>query len=107
MSDFSERDWKLLRELKPVALDRFCDRILRRAAAITTEPGLTNHQRYIKMWDLIQEQNEEMALAFDDLRRSTAFLKILQIHRIGLFTEEEFAGFSEQTRKQVLDIEAI
>jgi hypothetical protein len=107
MSDFPERDWKLLRELKPVTLERLCEQILWRAAEVTTEAGLTNHQRYLKMWELIQEQNEEVALAFDDHRRSTAFLKILQIHRRGLFTKEEFARFSEQTRKHVLDVEAM
>ena len=107
MSDFPERDWKLLRELKPVTLERLCERILRSAAEITTQSNLTNHQRYIKLWSLIQEQNEEVTLAFDDHRRSTAFLKILQIHRRGLFTDEEFARFSEQTRKHVLDFEAV
>ena len=89
-----------MRELKPVTLERLCERILHRAADITTQSGLTNHQRYIKMWELIQEQNQEVALAFDDHRRSTAFLKILQIHRRGLFTEEEFARFGEETRKR-------
>ena len=107
MSDFPERDWKLLRELKPMTLERLCERILRRAAEATTEAGLTNHQRYIKLWKLVQEQNQEVALAFDDHRRSTAFLKILQIHRRGLFTKEEFARFSEQTRRQVVDVEAM
>jgi len=107
MSDFPERDWKVLRELKTVTLERLCERILRSAAEITTQSGLTNHQRYIKMWELIQEQNEEVALAFDDHRRSTAFLKILQIHRRGLFTDEEFARLSDQTRKHVLDVEAM
>jgi len=106
MSDFPERDWKLLRELKPVTLERLCEQILRRAADIATKPGGTNHQRYIKMWELIQEQNQEVAIAFDDHRRSTAFLKILQIHRRGLFTEEEFARFSEETQKHVLAVEA-
>jgi hypothetical protein len=107
MSDFPEHDWKLLRELKPVTLERLCGRILQRAAALATSPGMTNHQRYLKLWTLVQEQNEEMALAFDDHRRSTAFLKILQIHRRGLFTDEEFARFSEQTRKHVSDMEAM
>ena len=58
------------------------------------------------MWELFQEQNEEVAMAFDDYRRSTAFAKVLQIHRRGLFTKEEFARFSEQTRKQVLALES-
>ena len=107
MSDFPERDWKLLRELKPVALERLCDQILRRAAKIATASNATNHERYLKVYDLIQKQNEEVAIAFDDHRRSTALLKVLDIHRRGLFTEEEFARFSEETRKRVLALESI
>jgi hypothetical protein len=107
MSDFPERDWKLLRELKPVTLERLCERTLRRAVEISRLSNATNHQRYLKLWKMIQDQNEEVALAFDDHRRSTALLKILQIHRRGLFLEEEFARFSEQTRKHVLELESI
>jgi hypothetical protein len=107
MSDFPERDWKLLRELKPVLLERLCGQILRRAADIATASDAANHQRYLKLWDMIQEQNEEVARAFDDHRRSTAFIKVLQIRRLGLFTDEEFARFSEEIRKHVLDLESI
>ena len=106
MPDFPERDWKLLRELKPVALDRLCGRILHHASEIAASSSGTNHQRYLKVWEMVQEQNEEVAIAFDDYRRSTAFLKILQIHRRGLFTEEEFARFSEETQKRVLVAES-
>ena len=107
MSDIPEPDWKLLRELKSVALERLCERILRRADEIRTQSGLTNHQRYIKLRELIHEQDKKVALAFDDHRRSTAFLKTMQIHRLGLLTDEEFAEFSEQSRKQVLEVESI
>ena len=44
---------------------------------------------------------------FDDHRRSTAFLKIIGIHVHKMFTEEEFARFSEETRQKVLDSESI
>ena len=104
MSDFPERDWKLLRELKPVLLERPCGQILRRAADIATAPEGTNHERYLKLWDMIQEQNDEVARAFDDHRRSTAFIKVLQIRKLGLFTEDEFARFNEEIRNQVLDL---
>lgn len=90
-----------------MTLERLCEQILRRAADIATKSDGTNRQRYIKMWELIQEQNQEVAHAFDDHRRSTAFLKILPIHRRGLFTEEEFARFSEETRKHVLAVESM
>jgi hypothetical protein len=101
MSDLPERDWKLLRELKPAALDRLCKRILLRATEVANTPGTTGHQRYLKLWELIQEQNEELARAFDDHRRSAAFIKIVQIHQLGLFTESEFARFSEETQKRI------
>jgi hypothetical protein len=58
-----------------------CEQILRRVAGIATETGLTNHQRYLKMWEMMQDQNEEVALAFDDHHRSTAFLKIFTVIR--------------------------
>jgi hypothetical protein len=106
MSDFPEQDWKLLRELKPVTLERLCGRILLRASEIATSSSGTNHQRYLKVWGMIQKQNEEVAITFDDHRRSTAILKILQIHRRDLFTEEEFARFSEETQKRVLAMES-
>ncbi len=107
MHDTPERDWKRLRELKPVTLERLCAQSLRHAAEITTQSGSTNHQRYLKLWKLMKEQDKEIVLAFNDHRRSTAFLKILQIHRLGLFTEEEFATFSAETRQHVLAAEAI
>ena len=107
MSDFPERDWKLLRELKPVALERLCEKILRDAAEIAKATGSSKHQSYLKLWGMIQDQNEVVAQAFDDHRRSTALLKILEIHRQGLLTDEEFARFSEETQKRVLTLESL
>jgi hypothetical protein len=100
MADIPERDWKLLRQLKPVALERLCARILKEAANITAAPG-PSHDRFLKLYDMIIQGNDEVAIAFDDHRRSTALPKIVQIHSRGLFTEEEFAQFSEETRQLV------
>jgi len=107
MSDLPERDWKLLRELTPVLLERSCGQFLQRATGIAATSSTTNHERYLKLYDLIKKQDREIALAFDDHRRSTAFMKILQIRKLGLFTADEFARFSEGTRKCVLDIESM
>ena len=107
MSDIPERDWKRLRQLKPVVLDRFCERVLREAISIANAPGSTPHQRYLKLYRFIDEKDDALARAFDDHRRSTALPKIMHIYALGLFTEEEFAGFSERTRKLVLDLASL
>jgi hypothetical protein len=107
MAEIPERDWKLLRELKPAALERLCGRILVSAAEIARASDATNHERYLQLYHLVQKQNREVAITFDDHRRSTALPKIAQIHSRGLFTEEEFARFTEETRKHVLALESI
>ena len=35
--EISESEWKILRELKPIALDRFCQRVLAEVDRITTD----------------------------------------------------------------------
>lgn len=50
MSDIPEADWKVLRSLKDVALERLCDRILAEIQAAATMPGRTSHQRYLDVW---------------------------------------------------------
>ncbi|MBL8246022.1 MAG: hypothetical protein JNL89_17630 [Rhodanobacteraceae bacterium] len=97
----TEADWKHLRNLKPVVLDRLCARILNQVAQASRAPGKTNHERYLAVFRLIQRRDREIGDAFNDMRRSTAFRSILAIHRLGLFTAEEFAGFSDVVRAHV------
>ena len=104
MSNFPERDWKWLNRVRQAALERFCERVLREAAKIAAASTCTSHQRYLQLHELIQERNRVLASVFDDHRRSTALGEAAQIHSLGLLTEEEFAGFSDQTRELILQI---
>lgn len=99
MADIPERDWKLLRELAPSALERFCNQVLRSAKQIADSPGVSSHERYLKLYRMIQKEDRALAEAFNDHRRSTALWKIAEIRSLGLFSEEEFSRFSEQTRQ--------
>lgn len=99
---FPEKDWKLLRQLAPVALERFCGRVLREATAVANAPGKTNHKRYLELYKLMKEQDRDLASAFNDDRRSTALHKLARIYSLGLLTEDEFGAFSEETRDTAL-----
>jgi hypothetical protein len=101
-----ESDWKLFRRLEPIALDRFCSRVLDEAARIAGEPGKTSHERYLKLYKFIREQDRDLAAAFDDHRRSTALQKLAQIYALGLLTEAELGDFTEGTRETVLFLTA-
>jgi hypothetical protein len=99
--DIPERDWKHLRAVKAAALERFCEQVLQECAGVLAETGLTAHERYLKLFRLIDRRDDELADAFDDLRRSTAIFRLMTMRRLGLVTEEEMEGFTPETRRTV------
>jgi len=103
-AEISEKDWKTLRRLTPRLLDRFCEKVLDEAAKISEASTQTSHVRYLKLYRYLKKQDRLLGSAFDDHRRSTAFFKLANIYSLGLFTEQEFAEFSEDTRDVVLSI---
>lgn len=69
-----ESDWKVFRELRELALDRFCRRVLDEVEDIRTDASNTHHARYLRVYRLLQERDEALALAFNDPRRSQMLL---------------------------------
>ncbi len=100
-----ERDWKLFRELRQIALERLCDKILAEAKAEIERPAKSSHEKYLSLYKLINKQDDEIARAFNDFRRSTALMQIGIIHSMGLFTGEELRRFSPETL-QVIELYA-
>jgi hypothetical protein len=99
--EIGESDWKLLRQLHPLALERFCEHVLSDVSRLVSDTGKSAHVRYVAVFKLLQRRDKELAEAFDDLRRSTAWRQLAVIHSRGLLTEEEFARFSPETRGAV------
>jgi len=95
--EIPEQDWKTFRQLQPMLINRFCERALNDLMKTATGPA-THHARFLKIYELIDEQNEELGRAFDNLRRSTALLQLATMHSLNLFTNEEFMQFSPETR---------
>ncbi len=97
--DFPESDWKILSRLKPLALDRLCERIVLESEDIivrTKEGGY--HSAYLELVKHIQTQDKTVGKCFDDWRRSQAFFILANWRREKLITDEEFASFSAETR---------
>jgi hypothetical protein len=93
----SERDWKVFRELREVALGRLCDKILAEAKAEIERPAKSSHEKYLTLYKLMDKRDDDVARGFDDFRRSTALMQIGIIHSMGLFTGEELRRFSPET----------
>jgi hypothetical protein len=97
----SEPDWKLFRELRPLALERFCERVLAEVSRLGSDPGKSSHERYLAVFKPIERRDRELADTFDDFRRSTAWRQLAFMRSQGLLSDEEFERFSPETRGAV------
>jgi hypothetical protein len=57
---FPESDWKVLRRLERVALERFCERALGKVTALANDSSQTHHERYLKVYKLVKSQDQEL-----------------------------------------------
>ena len=97
--DFPEPDWKTFSRLKPLALDRLCQRILQKAGGIITHAQEGGHHRsYLDLFRHIQESDKVVSVCFDKWSRSHALDILINWRSENLLTDEEFAAFSPETR---------
>jgi hypothetical protein len=99
--DIKESDWKVFRELRSIALERFCRRILDEIQQEAADADRGTHERYLAVYDRIRRRDREIADAFNDPRRSTAIQRLLAIQSHRLLTEEELGRFSPEIRESL------
>jgi hypothetical protein len=97
----NEPDWQVFRRLQPIALERFCERILAEIGRIAADDRKNSHERYLAVYKLIHERDKQLADAFNDSRRSRASIQLGLMRFHGLVTDEEMARFSQDTQERV------
>ena len=101
MKDIRESDWKIFRELRQVALERFCQRVLTEIEGMSSDANKSFHERYLEVYRHIEQQDSELGRAFDAPRRSQALTQLAVISSLGLIEPEELMRFTEETRNTV------
>ena len=97
----AERDWKVLRRVHPLALERYCERVLAEIVRVTHNSAESTHQRYLDIFKIIEQRDREMASIFNDPKRSNALTMLARIRAAGLLTENEFSSLSPETRSAI------
>jgi hypothetical protein len=101
LDQIREAEWRILREIKPIALERFCERILSEVSRLASDTDKSAHERYLAIFKLMDQKDDEIANGFNDMRRSTAMRRLAFIKYLDLLTEDEMARFSPETREFV------
>ena len=64
IGQINEPDWQVFRRLQPIALERFCARVLAEIGRIAADDRKNSHERYLAIYKLIHERDEQLADAF-------------------------------------------
>jgi hypothetical protein len=101
-----ESDWRVFSELRKVALERFCARVLEEIEASSSDASRSYHERYLTVYRLLQKRDEQLAIAFNNPRRSGMMIQLVALHMYGLLQPEELARFTPQTRTGIESVVA-
>ena len=101
MRNIPESDWKKIRDMKNEILSISCNQIFEKVDNISIKREGKEHEAYLKLWKLINRENEEISIMFDDLKRSTAILKLASWKRNGLISDERMSEFTDETQQSV------
>jgi len=96
----TEAEWKMLRTVKESALERLCGQILDGSQAAIRAEG-TSHERFLRLFAVVRDRNDDVAWAFDRLSRSTAEQKLAIMVKLGMVTDDELSRFEPGTREFV------
>jgi hypothetical protein len=107
MDRIPESDWKKLRALKDNFLNVACERILEKAHGVISDRSKGSHAAYLALWQLLKTEDGEIALMFDEFKRSTAILKLVVWKRNSLISDAALAEFSEETQEAVRALTSI
>ena len=95
-----ESDWKIFKQIKEIAIERFCEMALTEFRECMDDESTHIHNRYLLHYKLVQNRDRKMELLFDGQSRSKAKLQLLAIRGEGLADEELVQKLSDEFRDQ-------
>ncbi|WP_394131981.1 hypothetical protein [Shewanella maritima] len=104
MSSVPESDWKLFRKIQPALLSKACNDIFEKVDVLSKSRASSEHEAYLKLYDLVQSGNDSIAEMFDNPTRNNLFFKIVALRKNQVFTDEQFAQFTEETTSRVTEL---
>ncbi len=100
----NETDWKIFNEVKKEALEKFCSESLSAIKEVISDDTNSNHNRFLEIYELIENANNDIAAIFDGHSRSRAALQIMLMRKHCLVSDEQLAKFSVEFQENTRPI---
>jgi hypothetical protein len=96
-----ESDWRKFRDMVPDLRERYLAKQNARIAAVLTAPGKTETERFWDTMEAMKEEAKTLHRCLDGHSRSSMWLFVALMIRVGMITKEDMAGFSEELQQEV------
>lgn len=104
MTSIPEKDWKLFRKLQNDLTAKACELIFVKVDELAKNRKGVEHKSYLELYDLIKAEDAKIAEMFNNPTRNNILLKLVSLKSYGIFTEEQFQMFSQETQDWVASI---
>ncbi len=104
MSSVPEKDWKLFRKLQNDLTAKACEHIFVKVEEIAKNREGTEYKSYLDLYDLIHVEDAKIAEMFNNPTRNNILLKLVSLKSYGVFSEEQFQMFSQETQDRIASI---
>jgi len=91
-----ESDWKKFKQIKELALERFCAGALADFDEAIHVEEISHHGRYLYLYKLVENADKRLSLLFDGHSRSRAQRQLMFIRSEGLVEDHELEGMSDE-----------
>ena len=99
MRHIPESDWKKLRKIKDNMLNTSCRNIFQKIDGISKKIDGREHEAYLELWKLLNKEDKDISIMFDDLKRSNAVQKLSAWKQKGIISNEQISGFTDETQQ--------
>ncbi len=101
MQHIPEKGWKHLKALQGNLLAAACERIFDKIDRISLARKGREHESYLELWKMLHDEDADISLMFDDLKRSTAMMKLASWKAHNLLSDQDLEGFTQETQNRI------
>jgi len=100
-----ESDWRKFKELRPLALQRYCQRVIDEVKDVLDKQNPDSHDQYLEVFNIVHGGDKKLARMFDQgFSRSKAFEQLLMYYGDGLLRDDEIEQLSEENCNSIKSI---
>lgn len=92
----TESEWKVFKKIHKKAIEMFCEISFEEFSEVINNKGEHVHDRYLQLYDLVQNRNKQMRYIFDGLSRNKAPLQLLAMRSEGVADEALLSKLSDE-----------